>query len=1264
MSKNKTIDKKSIARTEPKTDYPLLDVAKNEINEIIELFKNVKKGQEFEFIFFSKKGRYLPQEKYIELLSYLASKSTASGSTSKLIDPEDTLDIIYQPSIEVSYRCTITGAPKINSLMKKLNMSKNHVVFRTLVELWKKGESNLDVIKKEKKLSQTVDVDNLDFRVRLSDESTLTKKETDELMNIDENSMSKIRFRYKQRTSMFIYGVNSKNEIVDEIVDEFVRVDLTFTQMTENYKKINISVPNYELEIEYGINKGSQPSMECLKLMLKEAETLLKIIQQSNFLITKLKAKKVIDFYKNLLSIDENKISTSLEGRQPITLEIQHTTEELANKYGVTDKADGERHFMIIYENMVYLITNNLDVKETGIKLSEKHSIYNGSVLDGELIYVPELNRHLFLVFDCLFHKSSDVRPTIKLSERIMFADDIVENCFIFGKQRGYKTSEKKLDLNNFNLDKKIEKHVDELKELMAVFNHDMWIEKQFPLIRRKYFVYATGGKDWEIFAYASMIWNAFTTNSEINCPYMLDGLIFQPLEQSYVTNKKDNKLPDYKWKPPEKNSIDFYLEFEKDSNGKIYSVYDNSRDELEYLRNQPYRICKFFVGQQNRGTETPVLFKEDQELCYAYVFLTDGEIRDIDGNIVSDKTVVEAYYNNDPKILDKFRWVIIRTRHDKTESVKRYGKKYGNYSTTADKVWRSITNPVLMSDFEDLAKGNNPDRNMYTYNKKLASLRDKIGHELIISAAKESSYFQQRTNLAKPMRQFQNWLKDEMIWTFCHPMYQDNRQLSVLDMSCGRGADIMKWGYARISIYVGLDLDRDALTNKVDGCLSRYSKLKQRPNFPKMSFLQADCSAELDVESQKKALNMQHLENEMIYKKFFSKNQNERMLFDRISCQFAIHYMLKNEDTWINFKSTINGYLRNGGYFLATTFDARKVIELLGDEEKFTQYYTDENGQSKILFEIVKKYEIQSNEKKVVEKIGVGHALDVHMAWMSLEGKHLTEYLVDSRFLVDDLAKDCNLDLVSTDNCANQLEIHRQFLEKYSKYESDARTRKFIEGVASFYKDTSVNIGTRLWTGLFRYYVFRKKGNFNSDNKKQKGGIKIADKDDVIDFSDTSKFSIPQMKGYNNEFSCTNSLHHIMRSHKIIPRSINPQRFFNDLGVGSIKDTIADSKLQTLADKLIVENEIESVKNSSKTKITTMIDGVNIFVIERDCNDFYDVELIKKSSGLSKKDKSVILMKEGAWYVPVYYTDSQTQEKIGLFSSTHPVVKKLMEEV
>lgn len=1200
------------------------------------LFEQVKAGDEFELIFFGRKGSYLQQEKYIKLLKYLAKN--AEMNNLQFIEPSDVLDINYSVDKDTSMRCTIDGRININKIMKKLNIPKNHVVFKTLVDLHFNSDKNnklagVSFMKKEKENSQVVEVDDFDFRARLSHETSLSEKDIEHCSNIDVTFAKKINFRHKQRASLFIVG--------NEQSDEFIRVDLTITKNTDQFKKLNKVVPNYELEIEYGTK--SKVSVDLLDTMLIEADKLLKVVNQSNHIMPKSKLIEVYMYYRKLLFITEN--TTGLDARQPITLEIQHVTEVLPNRYAVTDKADGDRQFLIVFDKRVYLISTNMDIKYTGIELANDE--YNGSLLDGELIFISHKNRHVYLAFDCLFHKSQDVRKTIKLFDRLKYADDIIANCFVFGKQKGF-TENAIPNTKQFNLDTRLNFHFEEIKRSVTNLNHDIDLEKQFPLIRRKYFIGAEGAKEWEIFSYACLLYNAFTTNADIKCPYFLDGLIFQPLDQAYVTNINESRYSDFKWKPPEKNSIDFYVEFEKDKDGKILTAYDNSHEEdEEFSKNKSYKICKLFVGQRTKGTEVPILFKEDEELYYAYIFVENGEARDIEGNIISDKTVVEFYYNNNQEVMDKFRWVALRTRYDKTESVMRFGKKYGNAAMVANKIWRSILNPVLMSDMEDLSQGNNTEKNIYAYDKKIAQLKSKITHELIMTATSENKYFQKITALAKPMRGFTNWIKSNMIYTYCHPMYQENKQLSVLDIGCGKGQDIMKFYYSMASILVAIDVDRAGLVSGTDGAVSRYNLLRtKKPNFPKMYFIQADATAEFDIELQHKALNVKKLENEDFFKKFFSKDS--RMLFDRINCQLAVHYMLRNADCWTNFKNNLNNHLRNGGYFLASTFDAEKVMKLIGTQEKASHHYVDEDGKSHLLFEIVKKY--ITPEKNAI--LGTGNPIDVYISWFSEEGRYLTEYLVDSRFFVEELKKDCGLELIDSDNFGNQLNMHEEYLTKYAKYEETNETRKFLADVAKFYENNSVNDGCKIWNSLFRYYVFRKVDN---PKLKQKGG------DESLNFNDVEKFIVPSMNKYKDkEYSFANGIHHVLKNHQIIPHSLSPQNLFQELGLNMPHDdTITQPSIKSFVKNINIEHVIDETKQT-----TQLINGLNVFIVERDCNDNYDVELIQKSKKMKEDDLALIMMKEGTWYVPVYTIDQNTHDRVGLYSMKNPIISQLMNEL
>jgi hypothetical protein len=888
-------------------------------------------------------------------------------------------------------------------------------------------------------------------------------------------------------------------------------------------------------------------------------------------------------------------------------------------------------------------------VKNSGIKLEDKLSNYNGTIMDGELIFLPKKNRHMFLVFDCLFNGSTDLRKNPKLMDRLKEADKIIQKCFVFDTQKNFTFSDYKSRTSEFNLNDVIDFHEGQMRDYMDALNNDIDIEKRYPLIRRKYFIDVVGAKPWEIFAYASSMYKKYTESQDIKCPYLLDGLIFQPLDQEYITSTRDSKYLDYKWKPPHHNSIDFFIEFEKDKDsGKILTVYDNSNDG--YIRNKPYKICNLHVGYRSKIGEQPVLFRQEEELYMAYLFLTDGEVRDLEGNILQDKTVVEFYYNSDPAIEDKFRWVPIKIRNDKTESVIKFRKRYGNYIDVANKVWRSIIKPVLISDFEELAKGNN------TYEKKMADMRSKISHELIVSTAKENVYYQVKGYLAKPMRQFHNWIKSIIIYTYCHLMYEHEQAQTILDISCGRGGDLLKFYYAKCKSYVGIDIDKEGLISAVDGAESRYAQMrKTHPNFPEMTFIQADAGALFNVADQTRVFGGMSDDNARKMNKFFPVEQNNKVKFDRVNCQFAMHYFLKNDETWSNFKTNLNNHLKAGGFFMTTTFDADRINELLKDKETYTVHYTTDKGEKKILFELKRYQEFKEKPFKP------GNAIDVHAAWMFKEGQYQTEYLVDKDFIVADLYKDCDLELVDTDLFDNQYEIHKDYFLNYAKYDDNSETRQFLLKVAGFYEHNEINGGCFKYTRLERYYVFRKRDNINKNinininknkniNKKVHKGGSI---DNIINAKDTI---IAPME--NKDYTYNESLYHLMRTHKFIPKNVSFNEFAGDFNLVDSDNDLTNDKISEINKKMIIEHQ---VGKKDTIKKETVLEGINTIIIEKDCNDMYDVD---KISGSIKSDKSIILVKEGNMFSPLYKKYKNKKTYTGIFNNDDTIIEELIQNI
>ena len=94
-------------------------------------------------------------------------------------------------------------------------------------------------------------------------------------------------------------------------------------------------------------------------------------------------------------------------GPNSITLQLKNISKidenssdpNIRKDFVVTDKADGQRHLMVISgEGKIYLINTNMDVVFTGAKTQEKKCF--NSILDGELISHDKNNKFINLYAD------------------------------------------------------------------------------------------------------------------------------------------------------------------------------------------------------------------------------------------------------------------------------------------------------------------------------------------------------------------------------------------------------------------------------------------------------------------------------------------------------------------------------------------------------------------------------------------------------------------------------------------------------------------------------------------------------------------------------------------------------------------------------------------------------------------------------------------------------------------------------------------------
>lgn len=1233
----------------------LVDLISSDHHKKIQsLFQQIKLNKEFEIMFLNYREDILMNlETFLKLLEFLNVRHNISKGNMK-IEKTNQLDIGYRMDDDkmTNYRITVSGLESINKWIGMFHMRRNHVIFTALLSKFIKNEPDITLIKKVKNMDNLLDIDDLKIRFRLSDELSPTKAEIDKLQKIDETIRQNIFFRYKERVSLTVY----------EDADVAIKIDLTKTKQHLNINKIDDVIPRYELELELIPKEKAKnnPSKNHLIKIYHEIELLLKVIQQSNFVITQELTNKVLKDYQNLLDIDNTRMF-GLVARQAHSLEIQHLVDILPNRYAVTDKADGERCFLIISNNGVFLINSNLIVKNTGVVLPNNLAKYNGTILDGELIFVSHKNRYLFMAFDCLRDGDTDMRNVQSILERHEHIDSIIKNCFVQKNQTCYTTENY---TGSFDIEKILGFYQIQIHKYLESLNNDIDINPQYPLIRKKIFIPVVGGQKNEIFKYSKLLWNSFTRDNKNKCPYVLDGLIYHPLDQKYIVSIKDSKFHEYKWKPETKNSIDFYITFERDNDtGKVVTLYDNSRDE--YIKGKPYKICYLHVGKNNQNGEQPVLFQQESNKHVAYLFLDNGDVRDPEGNILQDKTVVEFYYNTDPDVEDKFRWTPLKTRYDKTESVIRFKRKYGNYSDIATRVWRSIINPVRFDDLNLLSD----DR---IFESHLEKMRKKIDHSLIMSERKENIYYQIKTNLAHPMRNFHNFVKSIIIYTYFNPVYNHGHRMSILDLGCGRGGDIMKFKYSNVAHYVGIDVDLNGLVAATDGALSRYRQLKKNhPNFPPMYFIHGDARVLLNYDDQLRALGSMSDQNKALLEKFFPAGGNHKN-FDGINCQFALHYFLESDTTWNNFCETINKCLKEGGYALFSCFDAQRVVNLLHNKQEFASFYNDEKGEKMRLFEIKKSYEQHSDPNHTY---GTGNAIDVYNSLISQEDVYNTEYLVDIRFLTTQLSEKCDLELIESDFLDHLYYINQDYITDIKHHEGNIKTRQYLENAGQYYKMDEVNKACFEMTKLNRYYVFRRRQHgkitpaksavvdkraktriehlkdkapvVKSKSKKSQSGGKFIKDLSSIDYLLGDGFE----KGYIKEGSSTSfydSVTFSLKKSNVIPSSIDTRQFCKDINVDIKHDT-------ELTDRDIIKiSNIKIEHNDDDDDKQTVINGVDIYVLNKDCDD--DVEVIRYNSKNNKQ--AIILYKDNDAYYPVINGDKS------LFLNKDKVIKNLHGEL
>jgi hypothetical protein len=675
---------------------------------------------------------------------------------------------------------------------------------------------------------------------------------------------------------------------------------------------------------------------------------------------------------------------TRFMGPNPVSISLknvmQDSKDSIVEGYVVTEKADGIRAQLLINsDKRGYLITPKKEIIGTNVKFENCQGKW---LFDGE--YITKNRRgdpiKLFMIFD------------------VYYAGD----GFSKYPEHAYSypwISKKKKDISRFSIIEDFKRDIEMIfDETDFRIGFKAYLEGPKKLLKSKKdptkYSNISG-----IFRQSKKLWDIETKKSGYE--YSIDGLIYMPMRMSVKSLNEGEVLKNfggewsinYKWKPPEENTIDFRIRFvkEKDKNGKerdkiissringkltkckqvhLYVGYDSKRDEtFDYS-------WKILTEDKLDEEKREILFDPDKTKSHhvCNLPLKDNKIFcEKDKSELTNNQLVEMRYCPDNP--EDSRWTPLRLRGDKTQP---------QFFITANNIWQTIINPVtteMITGIEDIPimKEEEITRDNYYIDNE-----DETSEDI-------------------SLRKLHNYIKNKLISAVCSV---GNRPISIMDTSIGRGGDIRKYLYSKnkIDFLLGLDISGD-----VNNAAKRfYLETKDKP---RAMFIQYDTSESIRdgfgykgsdemIERNRNLINIIYNKNKSIPKEYTRIEKIYRKIadkgFDVISSQFTIHYYFKDEMTLRGYLQNLSDNCNKGGYFIGTCYDGSKLFDLLKDKDEYSMHYEHEN----LVFSIKKDYEIDNFEydKSNIKPL-FGQKINVEMSSI---GQSITEYLVNFDLLKD----------------------------------------------------------------------------------------------------------------------------------------------------------------------------------------------------------------------------------------------------------------------
>lgn len=895
---------------------------------------------------------------------------------------------------------------------------------------------------------------------------------------------SKKRFRHLNRVQMThdLYPITVDLSIVRSSKNNIPTFTIGDSHVFENINsyEIEFEVNNYDIG-RYKMCNSPKKLVDFIYKMIKHISGGL---QGTNYPIPYSEQQSLLKMYMNIISPETPfryiKPSNFI-GPSSITLQLtnigipnENSNEpNVRNNFAVSEKADGERHLMVISNvGKIYLINLNMDVIFTG-SLTKNAKLFN-TIIDGELILHDKKRDfiNLYAAFDLYYVDKIDVRsyPFIQAS----ISDQASKRSIRY----------------RYAILSDIIKNLDAI----SVLSKDVNISSPMRFQTKQFHVSNS----------ASTIFDCCKEALDKTYEYETDGLIFTPTILGVGSDIPGKAGPakkvewefSFKWKPSEYNTIDFLVSTKKDSSGQDLvsplfkdGVDVNSRSQLVQYKTLVLQ-CGF--NEKTHGYINPcldviedrlptIISNVEDEYRYKAMQFYPSEPSDYSAGICNiilkedpmqekkmftkenqvfeDDTVVEFKFEKDKYDQDgktSWCWTPLRVRYDKTEQYRKTKSTFGNSFKTANSNWYSIHNPIT--------------REMIT-----------TGENIVIKQGDSDVYYKNalKSTQTRGLRNFHNLFVKKLLITAV-----SKRGDKLIDYACGKGGDFSKWIDANLSFVFGIDVSKDNLENNVDGACARFlSYRKKHSNMPYALFVNGDSSVNI-----RSGMAMKNERSKQITLAVFGEGErNEKVLgkgvlrqydagkngFQVSSCQFALHYFFENVNTFHNFMRNVSECTALNGYFIGTCYDGKTIFNRLRQLNQNESVELYENGVK--IWQAVKDYDIDAFDD---DESCLGQQISIFQESIN---QLIPEFLVNFDYLKR-IAENYGFVLLQSSECKafRVPNSTGMFRELFNLMVNESRTNKYKE---SEYSDAlNMTANEKEISFLNRYFIFKKISNVDAE--------------------------------------------------------------------------------------------------------------------------------------------------------------------------------------